>query len=197
MTTRSVRKKSKTYARQRRTKSKTWLYVNIAIAILLIGGGIAVLFWMGEQRTEKPAPAPSAQIGATAANFQLPSLSGESVALSDYRGQVILVNAWATWCPPCKAEMPAIHEFYQTHQNDGFVVLAINSQEDAATVQRFITAQGFTFPVLLDIQASVLDQYQVRGLPTSFIIDRDGILRYIHTGAITRQQLEDVIGPLL
>ena len=197
MSTKSVRKESITYARQRRAKSKIWLYVNIAIAVMLIVGGIVVLFWMGEQGTEKPTPIQSAQIGATAANFQLPSLSGEPVALSDYQGQVILVNTWATWCPPCKAEMPGINEFYQTHQNDGFVVLAINSQEDAATVQRFITAQGFTFPVLLDTRASVLDQYKVRGLPTSFVIDRDGIIRYIHTGAITRQQLEDVIGPLL
>jgi DsbE subfamily thiol:disulfide oxidoreductase len=195
MTTRSVRKKTKTYVRQ--TKSKTWLYVNMAIAVMLIVGGIAVLFWMGEQDAEKSTPTTSAKIGATAANFQLPALSGESVALSDYEGQVILVNTWATWCPPCKAEMPAIHEFYQAHQNDGFVVLAINSQEDAATVQRFINAQGFTFPVLLDTQASVLNQYKVRGLPTSFVIDRDGVIRYIHSGAITRQQLEDVISPLL
>lgn len=197
MTTRSVRKEPVTYARQRRAKSKFWLYVNLAIAIMLIVGGIAVLFWMGEQGAERSTPVQSAQIGATAANFQLASLSGKPVALSDYRGQVILVNTWATWCQPCKAEMPAIQEFYQAHQNDGFVVLAINSQEDAATVQRFIAAQGFTFPVLLDIQATVLNQYQVRGLPTSFVIDRDGIIHYIHTGAITRQQLEDVIGSLL
>jgi len=110
---------------------------------------------------------------------------------------VILVNTWATWCPPCKAEMPAINKFYEAHQNDGLVVLAINSQEDVATVQQFINVQGFTFPVLLDTQASVINQYKVRGLPTTFIIDRDGVIRYVHTGAITQQQLEDVIGPLL
>lgn len=196
MTTRSVRKKSVTYAR-RQNKSKTWLYVNIAIAIMLIVGGIAVLFWMGEQESEKSAPAPSTKIGAIAPDFQLPSLGGETVALSDYQGQVILVNTWATWCPPCKAEMPAIDEFYKTHQNEGFVVLAINSQEDAATVQRFINTQGFTFSVLLDTQARVINQYKVRGLPTSFVIDRDGIVRYVHTGAITQRQLEEVIGPLL
>jgi len=197
MTTQSTRKKSIAYARQRQAKSKTWLYVNIAIAVLLIVGGIAVLFWMGEQGSENSAPVQSAQVGAVAPDFQLPSLAGEQVALSNYRGQVILVNTWATWCPPCKAEMPAIHEFYQAHQDDGFVVLAVNSQEDAATVQQFISAQGFTFPVLLDIQASVLDQYKVRGLPTSFIIDRDGVIRYVHTGAITPKQLEDAIRPLL
>ena len=196
MTTKSVHKKSKTYT-QRQVKSKTWLYVNIVVAMMLIVGGIVVLFWMGEQGAEKSTPAQSAQMGATAPDFQLPSLTGEPITLSDYQGQVILVNTWATWCPPCKAEMPAIHEFYQLHQNDGFVVLAINSQEDAATVQRFINAQGFTFPVLLDTQASVLNQYKVRGLPTSFVIDRDGVIRYVHTGAITPQQLEDAISPLL
>jgi peroxiredoxin len=93
--------------------------------------------------------------------------------------------------------MPAIDEFYEAHQNEGLVVLAVNSQEDAATVQRFIDTQEFTFPVLLDTQADVINQYKVRGLPTSFVIDRDGIIRYVHTGAITRQQLEKVIGPLL
>lgn len=196
MATKSVRKKHTMYAR-RHGKSKTWLYVNIAIAVTLIVGGIVVLFWMGEQKSEKPAMISSVQIGATAPDFQLPSLAGEPVALSDYQGQVVLVNLWATWCPPCKAEMPAINEFYETHQNEDFVVLAVNSQEDAATVQRFIDVQKFTFPVLLDTQADVMNQYKVRGLPTSFVIDRDGIIRYVHTGAITRQQLEDVIGPLL
>jgi len=196
MTTKSAGKKHAVSAR-RRGKSKTWLYVNIVIAVVLIVGGIAVLFWMGDQESSKPAATQSAQIGATAPDFQLPSLTGEPVVLSDYQGQVILVNTWATWCPPCKAEMPAINEFYETHQNDGFVVLAINSQEDAATVQQFINAQEFTFPVLLDTQASVINQYKVRGLPTTFIIDRDGVIRYVHTGAITQRQLEDVIGPLL
>ncbi len=177
-------------------KSKVWLYINVMIALALIAGGIVMLFWMGERESSKPV-AQSAQMGRMAPDFELTSLTGEPVALSDYQGQVVLINTWATWCPPCKAEMPAIDDFYQAHQADGLVVLAVNSQEDAATVQRFIEAQGFSFPILLDTQARVMEQYQVRGLPTTFVIDRSGMIRYVHTGAITAQQLEQVVGPLL
>jgi peroxiredoxin len=133
----------------------------------------------------------------TAPDFTLTSLSGETVSLSDYTGQVVLVNTWATWCPPCKAEMPAINTFYETHKQEGFVVLAVNSKEDAQTVKTFIEANGFSFPVLLDTQAEVTNLYQVRGLPTSFIIDRDGFIQYVHVGEITTQQLETIVLPLL
>ena len=177
-----------------------WFYVNIVVAIMLILVGVAILFWMGQQSSQQQVSsvrAPLPQQGQPAPNFSLMSLSGEPVSLSDYSGQVVLVNMWATWCPPCKAEMPTIHEYYQTHRNDGFVVLAVNSQEKAANVNSFIQATGFTFPVLLDDQATVMDQYNVLGLPTSFIIGRDGTIQHTHTGQITEDQLEQYIDPLL
>jgi peroxiredoxin len=93
--------------------------------------------------------------------------------------------------------MPAINAFYEAHKEAGFVVLAVNSQEEAATVERFIQANSFSFPVLLDLQASVMDRYQVRGLPTTFIIDRDGFIQHVQTGEITPEQLEAVVVPLL
>jgi peroxiredoxin len=200
MTTKSMSKKHAAYARrQRRVKpNKTWLYVNLVVAVVLILAGIGMLFWLGQQSAAGAGDNSSpAQVGQTASDFHLSSLDGEPVALSDYRGQVVVVNLWATWCPPCKAEMPAINTFYKAYRDEGFVVLAVNSQEDAATVQTFIQANGFSFPVLLDQQAEVINRYQVRGLPTTFIIDRDGIIRYVHTGAITENQLERIIKPLL
>jgi cytochrome c biogenesis protein CcmG/thiol:disulfide interchange protein DsbE len=179
-----------------------WLYVNVVLAIVLILAGIGALFWMGKQSAQQQVSAPAAQPampqqGQPAPDFTLTSLDGTPVNLSDYDGQVVLVNMWATWCPPCKAEMPTIHDYYQAHKDDGFIVLAVNSQEDAANVNAFIEGSGFTFPVLLDKQAAVMDQYNVRGLPTTFIIDREGNVQHTHTGAITEEQLENYIDPLL
>lgn len=179
--------------------NKNMLYVNMFLAVVLILAGVAVLFWMGQQSPKGQVSTPAGGIlpGQSAPNFTLTTLQGEQVKLSDYAGQVVMVNMWATWCPPCKAELPTIDAYYQEHSADGFVVLAINSQEAQSTVNTFISSTGFTFPVLLDSQGDVMGQYNVRALPTSFIIDRDGKVSYIHTGEINRQQLDQVVGPLL
>lgn len=177
---------------------KKWFYLNIGLAVVLILAGVGSLLWLGQQTPANPARgATLPSNGRPAPDFTLSSPTGQPISLSDYKGQVILVNMWATWCPPCKAEMPAINAFYQAHRQDGFVVLAVNSQEDAATVQQFIQAKGFTFPVALDTRGEVANLYQVRGLPTSFVIDRNGFIHYIHTGEISPEQLAAVIEPLL
>jgi peroxiredoxin len=184
-----------------KTSPKKWLYLNIGVAITLIAVGVGSLLWMGQQSaTSASQPSdPLAQAAGEmiAPDFALFSPEGQEISLSDYQGQVILVNWWATWCPPCKAEMPAINAFYETHQADGFVVLAVNSQEEASTVKDFIQDNGFTFPVLLDSQGQVMDRYHVRALPTSFIIDRHGVIQHIQTGEISPQQLEAIVEPLL
>ena len=180
---------------------KTWFYANIALAIVLIIAGIGILFWMGNQSSSKnvanASPQSAGQIKQPAPNFNLLSPTGETITLSDYKGQVVLVNLWATWCPPCKAEMPDINAFYEAHKDEGFVVLAVNSQEDAATVDAFIQTKGFSFPVALDTRGEVMNLYQAPGLPTTYIIDRNGAIQHIQTGAITKQQLEAIIEPLL
>lgn len=186
--------------RQPSRPGPAWFYLSLALAVALIVAGVGMLVWLGRQSTptqaagSQPAPPPPSQ---RAPDFALPTPAGETVRLSDYAGQVVLVNMWATWCPPCKAEMPTLNAFYEAHWAEGFVVLAVNSQEDAALVRDFIQANGFTFPVLLDENAAVMERYNVRGLPTSFVIDREGVIRYVQPGEITRQQLEAVIGPLL
>ncbi len=159
--------------------------------------GVAVLFLVDNQSATTPALAVSPQQGKVAPGFSLLSLTGETTTLNDYKGQVVLINLWATWCPPCKAEMPTLNAYYQANKDKGFVVLAVNDQEDATTVNNFIKTSRFTFPVLLDTQHQVLDTYNVRALPTTFIIDRDGVIRYVHMGEISRQQLEEIVGPLL
>lgn len=185
---------------QKSQPNNRWLIINILVAFGLILIGVGVMFWMGQESAGKPvsaAPAGIPQKGQSAPDFSLISLDGAPVKLSDYAGQVILLNTWATWCPPCKAEMPTIHNYYQAHKDEGFVVLAVNSQEPTGTVSSFIQANQFTFPVLLDSTGQMEDQYRIRALPTSLVIDRNGVIQYIHTGEISGDQLEQVIGPLL
>lgn len=193
-------KKTRSYHRLQPEPRRTWFYANIVLAVALIVAGVGTLLWMGQQSTDSVAQAsdPAAgHRGNRAPGFTLQSLEGQAVSLDDYAGQVVLVNTWATWCPPCKAEMPDLNAFYEAHKQEGFVVLAVNSQEEAATVEAFITEHGFSFPVLLDSQAEVMNKYHVRGLPTTFIIDRDGFIQHIQSGQISTSQLEAMVGPLL
>lgn len=135
--------------------------------------------------------------GAPSLDFVLQDMNGKDVRLADFKGRPVLINFWATWCPPCKAEMPAIDAYYEAHRGEGLTVLAVNSQDAPTTVQAFINAQGFHFPVLLDQHNVVSDLYQVQGLPTTFVIDRDGVIQHIQIGAISAQQLDAVVRPLL
>lgn len=189
---------SKPY-RSKPVRSKTWFYLNVAFAVTLMAVGVGMLFWLGGQSADKQTAANQGLIrpGQPAPDFSLPAVTGETVRLSDLKGQVVLVNLWATWCPPCKAEMPAIDAFYRAHWEAGFTALMANAQEDEATVRAFIEANGFTFPALLDSQGELMRRYGVRGLPTTFIIDRSGHVRHIQTGAITQADLETIINPLL
>jgi len=132
-----------------------------------------------------------------APDFALQTLDGETVRLSDYRGQVVLINTWATWCPPCRDEMPDLEAYYRRRQADGFVVLAVNSQESPGTVAAFLEEHDFTFPVLLDPDGVVTKDYRVYGLPTSFFIGRDGVVRGVWSGRLSPKQLKELVDPLL
>jgi len=133
----------------------------------------------------------------TAPDFALQTLDGETIRLSDYHGQVVLINTWATWCPPCRDEMPDLEAYYRRRQADGFVVLAVNSQESPDTVAAFLEEYDFTFPVLLDPDGVVTRDYRVYGLPTSFFIGRDGVVRGVWSGRLSPNRLKELVDPLL
>ena len=187
----------------RRQKKARQNNIMLAAALVLILGGLGTLIWMSLKTAEPAATSNSygapalAQKGGTVTDFSLGSLDGSQIALADYEGEVIIMNFWATWCPPCRAEMPGINRFYEAHQAEGLVVLAINAQEDAATVRPFIQANNFSFPVLLDLQGRVASQYSTRSFPTTFIIDRDGVIQHVQTGKISERELEKIVLPLL
>ncbi len=109
-----------------------------------------------------------------APEFRLPDLSGKQVSLADQRGKIVFLNFWATWCPPCRAEMPAMERLFQRMQNRDFVMLAIDFQESQQQAQKFMDEFQFTFPVLLDTDGTVGTTYGVMGLPTTYILDREG-----------------------
>lgn len=123
-------------------------------------------------------------VGNIAPDFQLQTLKGELVKLSDYRGQRVMVNFWATWCPPCRAEMPDIEKF---HKNKDIAILAVNltqSEPNIEQVKDFVNVFNLTFPVLLDKESEVAITYGIRPIPTSFLIDSKGVIQYKAFGAM-------------
>jgi cytochrome c biogenesis protein CcmG/thiol:disulfide interchange protein DsbE len=115
--------------------------------------------------------------------------------LTNLRGRVVLVNFWATWCPPCRIEMPEIQSAYQARRDD-LVVLAVNQAEDDDSVKRFVDEFHLTFLILLDRDQAIGRRFQVLALPTSFFIDREGVIRAVHTGQIDRAYIEAQLSAL-
>jgi peroxiredoxin len=136
-------------------------------------------------------------VGMQAEDFSLTDLDGKLQSLSQYRGKIVLVNFWATWCKPCTTEMPAMQSSFDKLRDKGFVVLAINELEDDAKVREHIKQYGHTFPVLMDRDNKVANQFGVFGLPVSVFIDQQGVVQeYIKGGLLTEQKIDDVVAKI-
>jgi cytochrome c biogenesis protein CcmG/thiol:disulfide interchange protein DsbE len=132
---------------------------------------------------DSPAP----EVGAAAPDFTLKDLSGASISLGDLRDDIVVLNFWATWCGPCRLEMPMIQESY----NDGeFAVLAINFDESIDKVQGFVNEMGLSFPILLDPGGKIQELYRVRGYPSTYFVDADGVIQFIHIGEMSKANLD-------
>ncbi|WP_440896351.1 redoxin domain-containing protein [Amphibacillus sp. Q70] len=133
------------------------------------------------------------EIGNIAPDFRLTTLNGEETALSDYRGSRVMINFWATWCPPCRAEMPDMEEFYQ---NTDIEILAVNlteTESDINQIQQFVDEYDLTFPILLDEVIEVAAIYAIQPIPTSFMIDSEGIIQFKTFGPLTYEQMIQVL----
>ena len=159
---------------------------NVILALVLVAGLVGTVWAMGS----RPPAA-----GMPASEFSLTDLDGKSHKLEQYRGKVVLLNFWATWCKPCTTEMPAMQTVYDELREKGFVVLAVNELEDEGKVREHIVAYKHTFPVLLDHENKVANQYGVFGLPVSVFIDQNGVVReYIKGGLLTEARIHDIVG---
>jgi peroxiredoxin len=179
---------------------RTWDILLLLAA--LAGGG---LVWASRDRplevaapqpalaAAEPAPLP----GHPAPDFALDTPDGRRVSLSELRGKVVLVNVWATWCPPCRAEMPAIQTAYEQYGDQGFVVLAVNMREDAEAVRAFMAERGLTFETPLDADGKVSAAYQARVVPSSFFVDRRGVVRTVYRGPIPASAIAGTVEQLL
>jgi peroxiredoxin len=137
-------------------------------------------------------------VNFTAPGLTLTDTEGMSASLADYRGQVVLVNLWATWCPPCKEEMPALETFYRRHADQGFVIIAINDGDPAPDVLQFVEEYGLTFPVWLDPAYLATEQaFKTLNLPSSFVIDREGQVVLSWVGGVSLKTLETHVIPII
>ena len=133
-----------------------------------------------------------------APDLVLYDLDGVEHELTDHLGEVVLVNLWATWCPPCKAEMPTLKAYYEDHAADGFVIVAVNSGDPADAVAAFVQEYDLTFQVWLDPKFEATNRaFKTQNLPSSFVIDREGNIRLRWVGEIDRATLEKYVTPLI
>ena len=174
-----------------------------ALPLLLLGLGLLLVLLSGysiwqnlPDRTDLSAvPAP---VNFPAPELTLTDTRNVTRSLADYRGQVVLVNLWATWCPPCKEEMPALQAFHDKYTDEGFTIIAINDGDPAPDVLQFVQEYELTFPVWLDPTYIATEQaFKTLNLPSSFVIDREGTIRLMWVGGISRKMLEQHVVPLI
>lgn len=145
--------------------------------------------------TKEPEIGP--EVSLQAPDFTLKDLEGKTISLSQFRGKTVLLNFWASWCGPCRAEMPHLQKFFE-ESGDDLTPIGVNLMEDRSQVERFAQKQGLTFPIALDLEGKVGSSYKVRSIPTTFFIDPEGIIRGKKVGMFgseeeIRSMLEDVM----
>ena len=168
----------------------------IGMGLIAIGITLSMLLNKGDAIPDVLSTVP-VQVDFAAPELTLTDLSGKIVSLNDYLGSVVLVNLWATWCPPCKEEMPALQTFYENHNADGFVLIGIDQEETLDVVQPFVAEFGLTYPVWLDAEYLAEREFKTSSLPTSFVIDRSGRVRLTWVGSITEKFLEKYVTKII
>ncbi len=171
-------------------------FVLLALGFILIL--TALYFVLRDQASQNESSVIPAKVNFPAPDLTLTDIQDVSHSLADYRGQVVLINLWATWCPPCKEEMPTLQAFYEKHRENGFVIIAINDGESKEAVLQFVKDYELTFPVWLDPTYIATEQaFNTLNLPSSFVIDRNGTIQLAWIGRINSRMLEKRVVPLI
>jgi thiol-disulfide isomerase/thioredoxin len=171
--------------------------IPIIILVMIVAGLMAVT---GCQSSTEPVSTVTKAVteGDLAPDFKLQDLDGETVSLSDMRGRPVLLNFWATWCPPCRAEMPYLQQVFEEWQGKELAVLTIDIGESRSTVQNYLQSYRLSLPVLLDIKKTVAYKYGFRYVPTTFFIDRDGIIQRMRVGPFpSKEAIDDYIDTII
>lgn len=176
------------------------------LPFILVGAGLLVIIGVaaflqakqeGSQETINALIFQPIEVDQPAPELTLFDLDGKEVSLTDFIGEVVLVNNWATWCPPCRQEMPEFQAYYKKYRDQGFQVVAVEAGEPEGEVRSFVEQQGLEFVILLDPENLSLVTFQHSSLPNTFVIDRRGHLRLAWLGAINTPTLEHYVTPLL
>jgi cytochrome c biogenesis protein CcmG, thiol:disulfide interchange protein DsbE len=170
--------------------------ITLALGFILV---LTSMYLVLKNRASQNDPsAVPAQVNFPAPELTLTDTQGVARSLADYRGQVVLVNLWATWCPPCKEEMPTLQAFYEKYRERGFIIIAINDGESQKDVLQFVKNYQLTFPVWLDPTHIATEKaFHTLNLPSSFVIDRNGTIRLAWIGRISSGMLEKHVTPLI
>jgi peroxiredoxin len=150
---------------------KTTKWLSTASALIVLGASLAL-----------PLSTQAVGLREDAPDFTLKSLEGSNLRLEEYRGQVVLINFWASWCGPCRQEMPLLDRLHHRYEDTGFAVLGVNVEGEVAPAQGIVDKTNVTFPILIDEGQKVSDMYNLQAMPTTVVVDRDGVVRYIHPG---------------
>lgn len=162
----------------------------IVIVVILAGMvGWAIFDFIGSRPSNEKNQEVGLEIGNVAPDFELQTLSGENVRLSDYRGKKVMLNFWATWCPPCRAEMPDMQKFYEDTDMEILGVNLTSSEVNIGSVENFVDEMGISFPILLDGKNKVGTTYYIQPIPTSFMIDKNGVIQYKTFGPMNYEMM--------
>jgi thiol-disulfide isomerase/thioredoxin len=179
-----------------RTKRRYFPLLLLGFGLILISGSL--YFALQYSASQPKLNAVPVEVNFPAPDLALTDLEGRNSSLAALRGQVVLVNLWATWCPPCKAEMPALESFYRKYRDDGFRVVAVNDGDPTSDVIQFVKDYGLTFPVWLDPTYIATEQaFRSLNLPSSYIINREGIVVMQWIGGINKKNLEQYVAPVI
>jgi len=175
--------------------------IGMVLGVLFISGLVLYTNSFSHAKTgmiEEIDSGEALQVNAPAPDFELENLTGEVKHLSDFQGRVVVLNFWATWCGPCTHEMPFFQEIHESYASE-IAVLAVNNQESVDRVNPFVEELGLTYEILMDNDGGVATQYQVLGFPTTYFLNSNGIIKYLHVGVLSEEQLDgylDLLGAL-